>query len=74
MFLWACAMLSPTQAGAATCEDLTKLNLPSVAIASSTTVPAGRFIPPGSSNSLEIREILPNSRRRKTYFGFDYQL
>jgi|SRR6516225_3521690 feruloyl esterase len=57
VFLFACAMLFPTQARAARCEDLTKLNLPSVAITSSTSVPAGQFTPPGSSTALETPEF-----------------
>lgn len=55
--VFACVILIPTQARAAKCEDLTKLNLPDVAITSSTSVPAGRFTPPDSSNSLETREF-----------------
>ena len=39
------------------CEDLTKLNLPGVAITSSTDVPAGEFTPPGSSTALETPEF-----------------
>jgi hypothetical protein len=55
--VFACVMLIPTEAIAAKCEDLTKLNLPGVAITSSTSVPAGRFTPLDSSNSLETREF-----------------
>jgi feruloyl esterase len=53
VFLLACVTLIPTQARAARCENLTKLNLPDVTITSSTNMPAGRFTPPGSSNSIE---------------------
>jgi len=53
VFLLACVTLLPTQARAARCENLTKLNLPDVTITSSANMPAGRFTPPGSSNSIE---------------------
>ena len=57
VFLFACMMLIPTQARATRCEDLTKLNLPNVTITSATNMPAGKFTPPDSSNSLEIPEF-----------------
>jgi len=57
VFLLACVTLIPTQARAARCENLTKLNLPDVTITSSTNMPAGRFTPPGSSNSIETHEF-----------------
>ena len=57
VFVFACAILIPVQARANKCEDLTKLNLPSVAITSSTSVPAGQFTPPGSSTALETPEF-----------------
>ena len=53
VFLLTCVTLIPTQARAASCENLTKLNLPDVTITSSTNMPAGRFTPPGSSSSIE---------------------
>ena len=57
VFVFACAILIPVQARANKCEDLTKLNLPSVAITSSTSVAAGQFTPPGSSTALETPEF-----------------
>ena len=53
IFLFAWAMLIPTQARAARCEDLAKLNLPNVTITSSTSLPSGEFTPPGSSTALQ---------------------
>ena len=55
--VFVCMMLIPSQARAAKCEDLTKLNVPDVTITSSTSVPAGQFTPPNSSNSLETPEF-----------------
>ncbi len=50
-------MLIPTQARAAKCEDLTKLNLSDATVTSATSIPAGQFTPPGSPSSLETREF-----------------
>ena len=53
----AVGVVDSTQARAARCEDLAKLNLPDVTITSSTSVPAGQFTPPGSSTALETPEF-----------------
>ena len=49
--------LLATPARGANCEDLVKLNLPDVTVTSATSMPAGPFTPPGSSNALETPEF-----------------
>jgi feruloyl esterase len=51
------ATLIASPASAAKCEDLVKLILPDVTITSAANLPAGQFIPPGSSNALETPEF-----------------
>jgi feruloyl esterase len=57
ILLFAWAMLIPTQAWAARCAELSKLNLPDVTITSSTSEAAGHFTPPGSATALDTPEF-----------------
>jgi hypothetical protein len=57
IFVFAWAMLIPSQTKATRCTELTRLNLHDVTITSSTSVPAGQFTPPGSSTALETPEF-----------------
>ena len=55
-FLIAPLIFTAPAASAANCSDLVKLS-PDVTITSGTGIPAGQFIPPGSSNSVETPEF-----------------
>lgn len=56
-FVLAWVLGSATQLSATTCADLTYLKSTIFTITSSTTIPAGRFTPPGSQEPLNTPEF-----------------
>jgi feruloyl esterase len=57
LFLVALLVVATPPAGATTCENLAKLTLPDISVASATIISAGHFTPPGSSATLETSQF-----------------